>query len=313
VTGLAERGSQRHADDAETRARLIGFFQREARAHCDRLLGLLSGEAGPSPAQLSEAVARARAVRGSATMADLDGIATLAGRVERILKSLHSRRLAWTTTLASLLRTAAGDLLDFAASAQEWDQRASDRAADAASELARYDVSAHRAEADVVVPIARLFHDDAGPHILFVPVTPQTEFEQQLRALSARGAIGGTVATPPAVRAGVATPPTVRQSTTPPASLPERERPPQSRAPKVATAPRGHELHALLGQSVSRMSAAFDDSDDELVPIEDLLYSGRAALERARTLAAAIHSRGPESAREMIPELIDLLELATRS
>jgi chemotaxis protein histidine kinase CheA len=293
VTGLAERGSQRHADDAETRARLIGFFQREARAHCDRLLGLLSGEAGPSPAQLSEAVARARAVRGSATMAGLDGIATLAGRVERILKSLHSRRLAWTATLASLLRKAAGDLLDFAESAQEWDQTASDRAAGAAGaadELARYDVSAQRAEADVVVPIARLFHDDTGPHILFVPVTPQTEFEQQLRALSARGAMGETVATPPAVRAGVT-----------------------SRAPKVPTAPRGHELHALLGQSVSRMSAAFDDSDDEPVPIEDLLYSGRAALERARTLATAIHSRGPENSREMIPELIDLLELATRS
>jgi HPt (histidine-containing phosphotransfer) domain-containing protein len=303
MTGIAERRPRHQAESSETLARLVGFFQSEARAGCDRLLVLLGAEPTPSAGQLSEAVARARVVRGSAAMADQEGIAAVAGRIERILKSLHARRLAWTPALASLLRTAASDLLDLVEVAHGWNESVAERAARVAEELARYDVAERRSDADVVVPIARLFHDDGGPHILFVPVTPQTEFEQQLRALSARGASGGIIPTPPATR----------PAPSPAATPPGRARAHEPRASKVPTAPRGHELHALLGQSVSRMSAAFDDADDELVPIEDLLYSGRSALERARVLAATIHSRGPENSRELIPELVDLLDLATRN
>ncbi|MEP7086362.1 MAG: hypothetical protein ABI884_03415, partial [Gemmatimonadota bacterium] len=49
--------------------------------------------------------------------------------------------------------------------------------------------------------------------------------------------------------------------------------------------------------------------DEEIVPIESLLYRGKAALERARELRAEmLADRAPP--RETIEELFDLLDLA---
>ncbi len=58
------------------------------------------------------------------------------------------------------------------------------------------------------------------------------------------------------------------------------------------------------------MNASFGAQTPEPVPIEQLLYSGSAALLRAREIARIIRSRGAENSRELLPELIDLLELA---
>ena len=58
------------------------------------------------------------------------------------------------------------------------------------------------------------------------------------------------------------------------------------------------------------MNASFGARESEPVPIEQLQYSARAALLRARELAKIIRSRGAENSRELLPELIDLLELA---
>ena len=58
------------------------------------------------------------------------------------------------------------------------------------------------------------------------------------------------------------------------------------------------------------MDASFSGQPVDAVPIDNLQYSGAAALQRARSLARIIRSRGAENSRELLRELIDLLELA---
>ena len=58
------------------------------------------------------------------------------------------------------------------------------------------------------------------------------------------------------------------------------------------------------------MDASFGGQSPDAVPIEQLQYSGAAALQRARSLARIIRSRGAENSRDLLKELIDLLELA---
>lgn len=249
-------------------------------------------------------------------MAGLIEVSAVAGHLERILKALHGRRLAWTAVLAETVRTAAGGLLDVIEGIPAWGAEPENRARAIASELARYDVGRRASEAELVVPIARLFHSDAGPHVLFVPVTPQTQFEQQLRTLARYGVSGEALATPPDAGAAMATPPGSRRpAQTPAGSAPRTHR--TEATPRAArgmrrtpTAPRGSELHALLDKSVTAMNASFGAQTSEPIPIELLLYSGPAALRRAREVARMIRARGATNARELLPELIDLLELA---
>lgn len=123
-----------------------------------------------------------------------------------------------------------------------------------------------------------------------------------------------------------------RSLTTPPASpaIPaeQAQRPPAaapaSMARRPSTTPTGKELRALLQTGI----AGFDDlsqaplsepasiGDDNIVPIESLLYRGRAALERAiavRDDMQRARSSGTGATDETsLAELFDLLELARR-
>ena len=80
----------------------------------------------------------------------------------------------------------------------------------------------------------------------------------------------------------------------------------------------GDALHAMLERGISGLSG-LDDAplaepiavdDDVTVPIEDLVYRGRDALERAIELRDAIRHDGGTPDAEMLAELFDLLELA---
>ena len=295
MTGTASR-SVGAGSDAATQARLVGFFRSEAQSQCEQLVTTLASGLTPTPAELAAALSHARVTRGSAAMAGLIEISAVAGHLERILKALHARRLAWTAVLADTVLTAASGLLDLVEAVPAWGAELENRARALTAELGRYDVGRRSAEAELIVPIGRLFHSDSGPHVLFVPATPQTEFEQQLRALARHAVPGGALATPPhagARRTAMETAPTTARA--------RRQTP---------TAPRGSELRALLDRSVSRMDASFGAQKSDTVPIEQLQYSGAAALTRARSLARIIRSRGAENSRELLRELIDLLELA---
>lgn len=81
--------------------------------------------------------------------------------------------------------------------------------------------------------------------------------------------------------------------------------------------PRGSALHALLESGIAGLeqldSEPFSppaDIDDPPVAIEDLLYSGRAALERAIEVRDIIRARGGASTQDELEEIFDLLDLA---
>jgi hypothetical protein len=112
-------------------------------------------------------------------------------------------------------------------------------------------------DADDVIPISRLFFDDAGPHIL---------------------------------PTGVAAPPRY-------------------------TPARGRELQDLIGTTIAQLGAVSGGRRKTPVPapppipIEMLLYRGRAALERALEIRSA-RVAGEMPAPEAIEELLDLIALA---
>ncbi len=94
---------------------------------------------------------------------------------------------------------------------------------------------------------------------------------------------------------------------------------PSNNAPRqpASRTPTGRKLQDFLQDGISGFGALETTPlsnpaiipDEEIVPIEALLYRGKAALERARELRAAMLSeRTP--ARETIEELFDLLDLA---
>ena len=92
-----------------------------------------------------------------------------------------------------------------------------------------------------------------------------------------------------------------------------------SAPPELApNAPSGTDLHHLLGAGIQGLSGLdreplsepVDVDDDGIVPIQDLLYRGRAALHRAVELSDTLKRAGPSPDAESLAELYDLLELA---
>jgi hypothetical protein len=86
----------------------------------------------------------------------------------------------------------------------------------------------------------------------------------------------------------------------------------------LAAAPSGATLHDMLGAGISGL-ASLDTTplaepaeleDDGVVPIQDLLYRGRAALRRAAQLGQSYRNAGSPPNADELAELYDLLELA---
>lgn len=87
-----------------------------------------------------------------------------------------------------------------------------------------------------------------------------------------------------------------------------------------ARTPTGRDLAALLdagisglGQQLSQrpLSQPVPIVDEVLVPIETLVYRGRAALDRARDLRNHLRGASRTPSGDELAELYDLLDLAT--
>ncbi|HJR66529.1 MAG TPA: hypothetical protein VJ802_08850, partial [Gemmatimonadaceae bacterium] len=82
--------------------------------------------------------------------------------------------------------------------------------------------------------------------------------------------------------------------------------------------PTGRELKEFLDQGIESLGRLQDKPlreptplpDEKIVPIQELLYRGRAAVERARTLRDELRHRGGSPPPDVIDELYDLLDLA---
>src|SRR3954464_8253117 len=275
--------------------RLLDFFSLEATEYLTRLETLVNGRS----MQTSEAkqfAAAARGLRGSATMAKAGGVVQLAMTVERIASGIVQGATAWEPELQRALTGAVEDLKLLVRSVRSWSSEQDARLQDSLRQLARYAPAREERREDLIIPISQLFFADDGPHIVYVAPNPKKHYEQQLREQG-----GG-------IRPGALSPEVKRVPT------PSREVPP---APPARTPPRGQELRDVLNSSLATMrslesrNSGPQPAATELVPIQELLYRGKRAIERAAEIRRALKKSGTPPTRALVDELVDLVELAS--
>jgi HPt (histidine-containing phosphotransfer) domain-containing protein len=166
---------------------LLDFFTLEAGEYLEHMDALLAsaGDRGPD----ADAFARhARALRGSATMARLGDLAEVATGVERAAVALRTGSLQWRPPVSDAIVGAVRDLRVLVGSVREWGDDARRLARSRADELARATSAAApgpvatHASRGPIVPIARLFVDDEGPHVLHRAPNPPTSADVRFRA-----------------------------------------------------------------------------------------------------------------------------------
>ena len=274
--------------------RLLDFFSLEASEYLTRLESLVT-KPGMESADANQFAAAARGLRGSATMAKASQLARLATSVERIASNVVQGATSWEPDLQRALVGAIDDLKLLVRSVRTWGAEQDARVEDSLGRLARYAPAREESREDVIVPISQLFYNDDGQHIVHVAPNPKTHYEQQLREQG--GGFGpGTLS------------PEVKRVPTPPREVPQ--------AP-ARTPPRGQELRDVLNSSLATMrsletrNSGPQPAATELVPIQQLLYRGQRAIERAAEIRRALKKSGNPPTRALVDELVDLVELAS--
>jgi chemotaxis protein histidine kinase CheA len=254
---------------------------------------------GMQTSEAAQFAAAARGLRGSATMAKAGGLARLAADVERIASGIVQGATAWNPDVQRAVVGAVEDLKLLVRSVRTWGAEQDARVEERVRQLARYGPAREERQEDVIVPVSQLFYNDDGQHIVYVAPNPRTNYEQQLRQQG--GGIGpGTLS------------PEVKRVPTP-----SREVPSAPVAPRAQTPPRGQELKDALSSSLATMRSLESRQSGpqppttELVPIQELLYRGQRAIERAAEIRRALKKSGTPPTRALVDELVDLVELAS--
>jgi chemotaxis protein histidine kinase CheA len=115
---------------------LLDFFILEATDSIDRLDAAVSGAAAGAP-DIDVLLRHSRTLRGSSTMARQNGIAEVAGGIERVARALRDRELRWTQALYAALVAAVDDLKLLLRSVRNWSTADERRAQSRTAELAR--------------------------------------------------------------------------------------------------------------------------------------------------------------------------------
>ena len=273
--------------------RLLDFFSLEASEYLTRLESLAAKKA-MEPSDATQFAAAARGLRGSATMAKAGGIVRVAMTVERIGSGVVHGATTWEPELQRALIGVIEDLKLLVRSVRTWGVDQDARVEESLRRLARFAPARKEQTEDLIIPISQLFFNDDGQHIIYVAPNPKTHYEQQLREQS--GGIGpGTLS------------PEVKRVPTP-----SREVPP----PPPRTPPRGQELRDVLNSSLATMRgldtrhSGPQPAATDLVPIQQLLYRGQSAIDRAAEIRRALKKSGTPPTRALVDELVDLVELA---
>jgi HPt (histidine-containing phosphotransfer) domain-containing protein len=138
--------------------RLSEYLTRETTDYLEQLEQLLASSGAPDPESL---LRLARGVRGSAEMAGMETIGSVAERLEDAARSVLSNTIVWSEEIRQLASQTVGDLKILVRALNRWGpgEEARVRAA-----ILRWD-EAEMADGEVV-PISSLFYDDEGPHVL---------------------------------------------------------------------------------------------------------------------------------------------------
>ena len=276
-----------------TPGRLLDFFTLEASEYLTRLESLATQQGMP-PSDATQFAAAARGLRGSATMAKATELARLATSVERIAGGVVQGATKWEPELQRSMVGAIEDLKLLVRSVRSWGAEQDARVEESLRRLARYGPARESRNDEVIVPISQLFYNDDGQHVVDVASNPKTHYEQQLRET---GRIGpGTLS------------PEVKRIPTPAE---------EAAAISARTPPRGKELRDVLNSSLATMRSLETRNSGpqppatDLVPIQELLYKGQRAIERAAEIRRALKKSGTAPTRALVDELVDLVELAS--
>jgi hypothetical protein len=202
--------------------------------------------------------------------------------------------IAWEPELQRSLISAIDDLKLLVRAVRNWSAEQDARVEEGVRRLARYAPAREERREDVIVPISQLFYNDEGQHIVYVAPNPKTHYEQQLRET---GGIGPGALSPDVKRI-----PTPAE---------------QAVALNAKTPARGQELRDALNSSLATMRALETRNSGpqpqagDLVPIQELLYRGQRAIERAAEIRRALKKSGSAPTRALVDELVDLVELAS--
>jgi hypothetical protein len=328
---------------------LIEFFQKEATEYLDRLDQLLAigDSATPdAPALLTNA----RALRGSATMTRLEGLPDLASTVERIATGLRDHELRWDQRLHVAVRGAVVELRALVERASAWNdhdtRRSRTQSVALAAVAAGYLATTAPADSPAmqVMPIARFFPGDGAPGIVQRNRQPPITLAQRFRVDVAAAADGvfreaRALATSTPGPAQLALADGVRRALVGLADVAESYGAASisslatrmSRAPLAApseTAAVQAFAQLLMDRELTDVSlaqrvkqanttwAAPTPPEPSIVPIESLLYRGKSAIVRARSVRNELSThwqRGTladPAAHALFEELSDLLDLA---
>jgi chemotaxis protein histidine kinase CheA len=113
---------------------LLDFFVLEAGEYTEQLDGALARASGKAP-DLDVFTRNARALRGSATMARVEGIAKVATGLERLSRGLRDGSLQWTPQLRAAIISAVDDVKILVRNARAWGAADDARSAARVAEL----------------------------------------------------------------------------------------------------------------------------------------------------------------------------------
>lgn len=116
---------------------LLDFFTLEASEYVEHLDGLVAKAAG-GPPELEGFIRSARALRGSATMAKVGGVAEVAVALERVARAMQSGSLAWDAALRGACVATIDDLKILIRGVRSWGDREDTRATARARELSGF-------------------------------------------------------------------------------------------------------------------------------------------------------------------------------
>jgi chemotaxis protein histidine kinase CheA len=158
----------------------LSFLASESAELARALDHLVS--APDDPSARAHPAERVRALRGVAELKDIPALGEVVEAVENTLKTLELSSIQTVTTKQKTLLTASAAILRRIAR----DIASRGRAPDEIPELASFKAALAAAEpeagrADRIVPIAQLFHDDEGPHILTTAAQPPTSAAERFR------------------------------------------------------------------------------------------------------------------------------------
>ena len=145
--------------------RLSEYFTHESSDYLGELEQLLTRPGTPDPEQI---VRLASGVRGSARMAGVDTIARIAERIEEAVRAVAAGSAEWSDELRGSALQTVVEMKELIRALDRWGPTEEARVREALARWGQFSSDG----AGEIVPIASLFFDDAGPHVVSEPPLP---------------------------------------------------------------------------------------------------------------------------------------------